>query len=111
MTESEWLSCTDAICMLEFLRGKVSDRKLRLFACAFCRRIWHLLLDERSRQAVGESEKHADGVASDRVLREAEADAARASHENPARTFVQSWFAAIAAKMTAAKRIPWRALC
>jgi len=35
MTESEWNSCTDPQKMLEFLRGKASERKLRLFY-AYC---------------------------------------------------------------------------
>jgi hypothetical protein len=62
MTEAEWLACTDPEPMLEFLRGKASERKLRLFACACVRTVWHLL-DARSRNLVDLSERFADGVA------------------------------------------------
>ncbi len=69
MTEAEWLAATDAQPMLAFLRDRVSDRKLRLFAVACCRRIWHLLSDDRSRAAVEAAEQYADGSASGEQLR------------------------------------------
>jgi hypothetical protein len=40
MTEEEWLTATDPRPLLEFLWGKASDRKLRLFASASCRFGW-----------------------------------------------------------------------
>jgi hypothetical protein len=64
MTEQEWLNSANPEPMLDFLRGKGSQRKARLFTCACCRRIWHLLTDERSRRAVELSEQYADGEVS-----------------------------------------------
>src|SRR5262245_56675862 len=46
--------------MLDFVRPKASERKLRLFACVCCRGIWHLLGAE-DRLAVERAEALADG--------------------------------------------------
>src|SRR5262249_14568285 len=64
MTEAEWLPSADPDGMLEFLRGRVSERKLRLFACACCWRVGHLPWDAASRTAVRVAEEYADGLAS-----------------------------------------------
>jgi hypothetical protein len=68
MTEAEWLACEDPTPMLEFLTGKASDRKLRLFAVACCRSVWHWLANPRvefpgEQEAVATAERYADGLA------------------------------------------------
>jgi hypothetical protein len=68
MTEHEWQNCTDPKPMLEFIRGKASDRKLRLFAVACCRRIARLLPGGESDEAVLVMERFADGDASKNEL-------------------------------------------
>jgi hypothetical protein len=70
MTEEEWMSCRDSQRMLDFLRERLGDKTLiyderlcrvvRLFACACCRRIWHLRKTEVDRRAVEVAERYAD---------------------------------------------------
>jgi hypothetical protein len=71
MTEAEWLACTEPQDLLEVLRCRVSDRKLRLFAAACARWVWDLLPDERCRQALEVAERFADDAASSADLRKA----------------------------------------
>jgi hypothetical protein len=75
MTEEEWLACTNPEPMLEFVRGKVSDRKLRLYLCCGCRHIAHLFFSPESLTAVDVAERYADGEASNEELDRAEWDA------------------------------------
>jgi hypothetical protein len=84
MTEPEWLTCDDPTPMLEGFPGGLtaegraaaaSARKLRLFACAWLRRVWHVFDDERCRRAVETAERFAEGIATDEELAAASNDA------------------------------------
>jgi hypothetical protein len=77
VTEAEWLAATDPGPMLEFLRGRTSERKLRLLACACCRRIWHLLTHAVCREAIETAERYSDGLATAEELWSAHDDAQR----------------------------------
>jgi hypothetical protein len=75
MTEAEWLSATDPDMLLDHLAKlkkwegiQTSERKLRLIACAFCRRLWHLMPDELSRSTVELCEYYVDGLADPQPL-------------------------------------------
>jgi hypothetical protein len=70
MTEAEWLAAVDPQPMLTYLHGKATERKLRLFAVACCRRADNSMSDE-CRRVEGVAEQHADGAAADRDLQNA----------------------------------------
>jgi hypothetical protein len=116
VTEAEWLACTlpqDMLVFLApvwlvhdehyrsvvqqdyqslpgFLRGRPPDRKLRLFACAFCRCHWGRLTDPRCRRTVEAAERFADDPSRGAELLAAQAEAAEAH-----RAWVTAWEAAL----------------
>jgi hypothetical protein len=67
--------------MLEFLRRKASDRKLRLFACACGRRICDRFPDPGNRDLVATVEDHPDGCFQDPALEAALIASSRREHE------------------------------
>jgi uncharacterized protein (TIGR02996 family) len=62
-TEQSWLACADPGPMLDLLRGKASDRKLRLFACACCWSLRPFLQEARRRRPIEAAELFADRLA------------------------------------------------
>lgn len=79
MTEAEWVATSEPVSvssfpMLEFAQGKASERKLRLFCVACCRRIAHVVPNEDLRRLLDVSEAYADGNSVAPGLRKAVAD-------------------------------------
>lgn len=72
VSEDQWTACPSPLWMLERLRGQVSNRKLRLYACACCRLLRRASLEEpRCREAVEVAEQYADGQANAEELERA----------------------------------------
>lgn len=88
MDEAEWLACNDPGELLGFVRSRVSERKLWLFACALCRPLLDGSLDERSRLAFDTAERFADGEATREEL--AQVAAAAIQSEADARAFART---------------------
>jgi hypothetical protein len=87
MAETQALAGAELRALLKQLATPRSLRKMRLAACACCRRAWWLLVSERSRRAVALAERRADGLADESRLESAYLDArkAAAQHTDPAR--------------------------
>jgi len=71
MTEEEWLRGSKPWTMLDELHYHPSDRKLRLFASACCRKWVHNLGDSDYFRMIELSEQLADGVIQDEMLDDA----------------------------------------
>src|SRR4051812_17301177 len=63
MTEADWLAGKEPGPMLEFLRERASDRRLRLLTVACLRAGWWASLSAPQRQSVEVSERYAGGLA------------------------------------------------
>jgi hypothetical protein len=97
MDEREWLEEDDVVSMLAFLGRRASRRKLRLFVCDCCRRMYHYSLPrniifrllcsnmippKEYLAAVDVAERYADGLASAEQLEVARQAAERAADKS-----------------------------
>jgi hypothetical protein len=110
MTEADWLTFTDTTPLLGFLRGKASDRKLRLFAVACAYDVWPVLRAHPGMAAAVETaEAFADGRAGEAERAAAHAaitDATLGSDSaaaGAANAFGAAWYASGANTLNAAK--------
>ncbi|OWK36546.1 hypothetical protein [Fimbriiglobus ruber] len=83
MTEAEWLASEDPKTMLDYVREKAGERKLRLFAAGCCIRVRSKTKWERTHQAILAAELYADGLMSAEEVAAAR-QAAHTQSERPA---------------------------
>jgi hypothetical protein len=81
MDAKEWARGKNPWDMVEFL-GDKSERKLKLYSCACCRRVWPVFTDARSRAAIETTELWLEGAASDAELDRAAEGAYDANEES-----------------------------
>jgi hypothetical protein len=83
VSEDDWTTCTDPQLMLMLLRSRraATDRKLRLFACACCRRIWDRFPHQLNRDLVAAVEDHPDGRFEDADIYNAGVASSSVEHE------------------------------
>jgi hypothetical protein len=75
MTANEWNACSDPHAMWMVFAEAPEQTDLTLFGCACCRRVWHLLSDERLRRGIEVRERYERAEASEEGLAEAEQNA------------------------------------
>jgi hypothetical protein len=71
MTEGEWLACNDPQRMVIPLKGKVSNRKIRLFLVACARLVWNQIPDASLRTGVEPDDPRYDWLAMAMEMRRA----------------------------------------
>jgi hypothetical protein len=75
MDEVDWLTCADPPAALRFARDRMTDRKLRLFAVACCRRLLGVAAEADDQAALAAIERFTDGEVGAAELRAAAARA------------------------------------
>jgi hypothetical protein len=110
MNEEQWLECDEPRSLLAFLSGNASNRKLRLFVCAWTRRyFWSRLRHEALRHLVEIAERYADSAASKSELSAARRTFNRVrhsvSHAGTYRAIEAAWWAAYGRPMESALEI------
>jgi hypothetical protein len=75
MTEQDWFLCEHPEPMLEFLRGKTCERKMRFFALACCLEVRQWIIDDKSNKALQVCELFADGKVGHKKLTAARREA------------------------------------
>ena len=83
MTEADWFAATDPAPPLRHVELRFTDRLRLLFMAGCCRRIWHLLTDERFRRVVEVAEDVAEGRATEAELQGASEQAPRPGNRMP----------------------------
>jgi hypothetical protein len=106
-TLADWMTCADPWPRQELFRCFASERRCRLFAVACCRGLWHLLADERSRQAIEIAERYADGEAKLDELRDARIAAFYALREHKTQAHRAVHFAVADDALMAATQASW----
>src|SRR5262245_7234417 len=92
--EAEWLACADPAPMLEHL-GDTRERKLRLFACACCEAVGHLITEGHCLNAWAVAERFADGEATGDELKTAHAAAQSAKPLFEDASWAAAWSAGL----------------
>jgi hypothetical protein len=113
MIETKWTTSHDPYAMFHLCKRfmRQHPRKARLFVVACCRRIWHLLTDERSRAAVITAAMYADALVGEDQLVAAEQAGRAACEEARIVKGEVDVFAALSAQTAAADSAALEADC
>src|SRR5438270_562683 len=94
MMEADWFAATEPAALLDALHDRLSERQLRLFACACCGRVDRLISDPQCRAAWELAERFVEGGVGPAELRAAHAAAQHAKPLFADANWAAAWAAA-----------------